>query len=350
MPLQRAAKCCGSGLGTLSVLKISRALSSGSTASNSASGSSAALLQAQVVGRGDKKAGEESSRWRFSTIFLFLPCLATFGLGTWQLIRRQKKIEMLDYRRTRLEEEPLPLTRVTDGAKTRSDSDGDSADGLEYRKVICEGVYDKNKSLYVGPRARSDFGVTQKGYYLITPLITGRGDQRGWVPSGYKDEIPEKRENTSANDETGGMGSSKVEQGSWWTPWSWGSKSTNKDVVATPEHEAKVKVCGVIRGSEQPNMFVPPNAPESGQWFYVDVPSMARAVGLPENALLIEAVEDKDNNTATGKYPIPKNPEALLHASVMPQDHINYALTWYTLSAATTYMAVKRVRNARRGF
>ncbi|KAL2643353.1 hypothetical protein R1flu_010940 [Riccia fluitans] len=325
MPLQRAAKCCKSGSRTLSRLTISRALGSGSSAWNSASGSSATLPEAQVLGRGNEIPGEESSRWRFSTIFLFLPCLATFGLGSWQLIRRQKKIEMLDYRRHRLEEEPVHLTEITVGVKSRSKSTGETTDGLEYRKVICEGVYDKSNSLYVGPRARSDFGVTQKGYYLITPLIGGHGDQRFLF--------------------------CHAERGSWWNPSSWGSKSSKKDeVVATPEHEAKVKVCGVIRGSEQPNMFVPPNAPESGQWFYVDVPSMARAVGLPETTLLIEAVEDKENNKATDKYPIPKNPEALLHASVMPQDHINYALTWYTLSAATTYMAAKRVRNARRGF
>lgn len=100
-------------------------------------------------------------------------------------------------------------------------------------------------------------------------------------------------------------------------------------VEASPKDQATKKVCGVIRGSEQPNMFVPPNAPESGQWFYVDVPAMARTVGLPEDTILIEAVQDKENIKATDKYPVPKDPEARLHASVMPQDHINYALTWY---------------------
>ncbi|KAG6548054.1 hypothetical protein Mapa_010488 [Marchantia paleacea] len=305
--------------------------------------------------RASTTTGEGGKRWRFSMIFLFLPCLTTFGLGSWQLIRRQKKIELLDYKRKRLEGEPVPLGEIVGATKT-----GATVDDLEYRKVICEGVYVGSKSLLVGPRARSAFGVTQKGYYLITPLMGGHGDNsvqvpvlvnRGWVPSGYIDESPNKAasfEDTPKID----VRNNKVDQGSWWSSWFKTRKNekNNEELQSLPKHQATMTICGVIRSSEQPNMFVPSNAPESGQWFYVDVPAMSRAVGLPGDTILLEAVQDSRNSNWKDKYPIPKDPEALLHASVMPQDHINYALTWYTLSAATTYMAVKRVRNSRRGF
>lgn len=37
-------------------------------------------------------------------------------------------------------------------------------------------------------------------------------------------------------------------------------------------------------------------------------------------------------------------PTPALPRSVMPQDHLNYAATWWTLSAATLALAVKAIR------
>ena len=45
---------------------------------------------------------------------------------------------------------------------------------------------------------------------------------------------------------------------------------------------------GVARGSEQRGGFVPDNVPERGEWFWVDVPEIAAACGLPRNTPLIE--------------------------------------------------------------
>lgn len=88
-----------------------------------------------------------------------------------------------------------------------------------------------------------------------------------------------------------------------------------------------VEVVGVIRGSEKPSIFVPANDPSSGQWFYVDVPAIARACGLPENTIYIEDINENVNPSRP--YPIPKDAKTLIRSSVMPQDHLNYTLTWY---------------------
>jgi surfeit locus 1 family protein len=95
-------------------------------------------------------------------------------------------------------------------------------------------------------------------------------------------------------------------------------------------------------------MFVPHNQPEIGQWFYVDVPAMAQTVGLPPDVTYIEAVSTTNGSSKT--FPLPKEPDALLKSSVMPQDHLNYSLTWYSLAAATTFMAVKRLQSQKRGW
>lgn len=88
-----------------------------------------------------------------------------------------------------------------------------------------------------------------------------------------------------------------------------------------------VEVVGVVRGSEKPSIFVPANDPSSFQWFYVDVPAIARACGLPENTIYIEDINDNVN--PSNPYPVPKDSNTLICSSVMPQDHLNYTLTWY---------------------
>ncbi|GFP89050.1 rac-like GTP-binding protein arac3 [Phtheirospermum japonicum] len=198
---------------------------------------------------------EKRGRSTWSKLLLFIPGAITFGLGTWQLIRRQEKIEMLEYRKNRLKMEPLKGNEVLSAS-------GSLEDSMEFRRVRCKGVFDEKKSIYVGPRSRSISGVTENGYYLITPLVPVPGD---------------------------------------------------------PE-------------SENPSVFVPENDPNASQWFYVDVPAFARECGLPEKTLYVEDINENINPSRP--YPIPKDVNTLIRSSVMPQDHVNYTLTWYSLSAA----------------
>lgn len=103
-----------------------------------------------------------------------------------------------------------------------------------------------------------------------------------------------------------------------------------------PPTLAPDKVVGVVRGSEKPSIFVPPNDPNSGQWFYVDVPAIARTCGLPEDTIYIEDINEDVN--PSNPYPLPKDASTLIRSSVMPQDHLNYTLTWYILHLALSYI------------
>jgi hypothetical protein len=87
-----------------------------------------------------------------------------------------------------------------------------------------------------------------------------------------------------------------------------------------------VRVVGVIRGSEKPSIFVPANEPSSGQWFYVDVPMIARACELPENTVYTEDINE--DVSPTNPYPVPKDVNTLICHSVMPDDHLKYTFTW----------------------
>lgn len=73
------------------------------------------------------------------------------------------QIKMLEYREKRLQMDPLKFSNANPSTE--------ELDSLEFRKVVCKGVFDDKKSIFVGPRSRSISGVTENGYYVITPLI-----------------------------------------------------------------------------------------------------------------------------------------------------------------------------------
>lgn len=283
---------------------------------------------------------EKEGRSVWAKLLLFVPGGIAFGLGTWQVFRRQEKIEMLEYRQNRLGIEPLRCNEFTASSV--------NLDSLEFRRVQCKGVFDEEKTIYVGPRSRSISGVTENGYYLVTPLkpIPGNPESvqtpilvnRGWVPRSWRDKQPEddKQPPNSSSSPT-----QEIAKSSWWRFWSKKSKVVEDDLPAISS-----EVIGVVRGSEKPSIFVPANDPGSGQWFYVDVPAIAKACGLPENTLYVEDVNEKFD--PSNPYPIPKDTNTLIRSSVMPQDHLNYILTWYSLSAAVTFMAFKRLNPKRR--
>ncbi|GMH17531.1 hypothetical protein Nepgr_019372 [Nepenthes gracilis] len=280
---------------------------------------------------------QEKQRGIWSKLLLFIPGAITFGLGTWQIFRRQDKIKMLDYRQKRLELEPVKLDEL---------SADENLDALEFRRVVCKGVFDEKKSIFVGPRSRSISGVTNNGYYVITPLVPVPGDpesvrspvlvNRGWVPQSWRDNSLEVLHDDKEPVNVPSTSTLQGDRSPWWRSWFKKKPEKNEEQAPVASH---VEVIGVVRGSEKPTIFVPTNSPGSGQWFYVDVPAIINACGLPENTIYIEDINENIN--PGHPYPIPKDANTLIWSSVMPQDHLNYVLTWYSLSAALELLSVK---------
>lgn len=171
------------------------------------------------------KPEEAGKKWGLSVLVLLVPCAATFGLGSWQLIRREKKIELLNFRRERFEEDPIALEEALSIKSQNAES---VSDVLQYRKVHCEGILDESRSLFVGPRSRTLYGAAEKGYYMITPLICKSKDDdrvqlpvlvnQGWVPSSTRNQALKQEQPIhvvvkSAPEEK------KVKQSSWWGGW-----------------------------------------------------------------------------------------------------------------------------------
>ncbi|XP_030455472.1 surfeit locus protein 1 isoform X1 [Syzygium oleosum] len=296
--------------------------------------SSSAVADSASQARGK----ENGSRW--SNWLLFVPGAMAFGLGTWQIFRRRDKINMLEYRQRRLDMEPMKLKDVSPSNK--------DLQSLEFRRVFGKGVFDDKRSIFVGPRSRSISGVTENGYYLITPLMQISDDpesvkfpvlvNRGWVPRSWRDKFLGTLDDAGKPTDASETSVQKSEEKSWWKLWSKKPKNVEEHVATV----ASVEVLGVIRGSEKPSIFVPANDPASSQWFYVDTAAIAHTSKLPADTLYIEDINEMVN--PSNPYPVPKDVNTLIRSSVMPQDHLNYTLTWYSLSAAVTFMAFKRLR------
>ncbi|CAL5222265.1 g4603 [Coccomyxa viridis] len=281
-------------------------------------GTGAALVAAR------SSAAQESSgppvhpeRRRLHWTVLLLPAGVAAFLGTWQVGRQQWKLEQVQQREAGLQAEPVAISQATEALP-------------EYRRVWCQGELLHERSIFVGPRPRTVMGSAKPGYVLVTPLVNREWGQavlvnRGWVPAEWKSDAQLRASGCPAG---------------------------------------KVHVEGVIRESEKPSSFVPENSPSKGEWYWVDVPAMARAAGLPPDTPLIEVVRSEDAGllhvnvpttmeilagrtrgpSAAQQYPIQREIGDLMNFSVMPSDHRNYALTWYSLSVATAFLALRAAR------
>lgn len=322
--------------------------------------SSGAVESAEHGSRNAASSVSDSRRGGFKQYLLLLPPALAAFLGVWQVGRRQEKIGMLEQRRTQekvrgcadaqgvcsnntysvmlFQEASEDIFMLLENAQGKSRegkedhvSSANTTSLSEYKRVHASGVFDNEKSIFIGPRPRSTMGVTESGYFMVTPMRqNGRAIMvlRGWVPADWK-------------------------------------------FSNIPKDESQATIHGVIRPSENPSVFVPKNTPEKRDWYFIDVPHLAHATGLPDATPLVEVVTPEEDTIQSGgkvnptamdilggrttirtvneekdkeSYPLAKSEGDLRHFSVMPRDHLNYALTWFSLSAATSGLAYKVIK------
>ncbi|XP_061554862.1 surfeit locus protein 1 isoform X1 [Phycodurus eques] len=224
--------------------------------------------------------------------FLLLIPAATFGLGTWQVKRRQWKLQLID-----------DLTRLTAAEPVPLPVDPLELTGLEYRRVRARGRYQHDKELYVLPRSPVDpekeareagrlSSSGETGANVVTPFhCTDLGItilvNRGYVP---KQKIkPESRMKGQVEDE--------------------------------------VDVVGVVRLTETRKPFMPNNDPDRNRWHYRDLEAMSDVTGA--QPMFIDA-----DFAST----IPGGPVGGQTRVTLRNEHMQYIITWYGLCATTAYM------------
>lgn len=219
------------------------------------------------------------------------------GLGTWQVQRLHWKEGLLARVDERIHSEPVDLATI-EALHARS---GD----IEYRPVSVEGTF-----RHAGERHYLATWKGQSGFYIYTPLHLADGRwlfvNRGFVPYDRKD--PASR--------------------------------TEGQV------EGPVTITGLARTApkEKPSFIVPENDPAKNVFYWKDLRAMAASAGLPANAAILPFFVDAGDAPNPGGLPV-----GGVTRIDLPNNHLQYAITWYGLAAVLCVFLFLWLRRNMRG-
>jgi surfeit locus 1 family protein len=207
-------------------------------------------------------------------IFIF-----ALGLGVWQMERREWKRDILDRIAVNQAAAPMRLDELLQGDPLRR----------EYGRVTLSGTFLHDKEFHLAARSlKNDVGIQ-----VVTPVRTDDDKivlfDRGWVPSTKKE--PAKR--------------------------------------AEGQVAGKVELTGIVRRSQVQRQFAPDNAPDKNVWFHVDVPLMRKMAGGATDPVLDTFFLEADAKLNPGGVPIGGQTRLDI-----PNDHLQYALTWFGIALA----------------
>jgi len=200
-------------------------------------------------------------------------------LGIWQMERREWKRDILDRIAANQSATPMPFDELLKGDPLRR----------EYGKVAVAGTFLHDKEFHLAARSRGN----DVGIQVVTPVRTDGGQivlfDRGWVPSEKKDPA------TRSQGQMAGT----------------------------------VPLIGVVRRSQVQRQFVPDNVPDKNVWFHVDVPLMRQMAGGTPDPVLDTFFLEADTAPNPGGLPLGGQTQLDI-----PNDHLQYAITWFLLALA----------------
>ena len=214
------------------------------------------------------------------TTLISLPILVlSLTLGVWQMERREWKRDILDRMAANQAASPLSLDELLRGDPLRH----------EYGRVKVAGSFLHDKEFHLAARSLKN----NVGLQLVTAFKADDGKivlfDRGWIPSEKKE--PAKR--------------------------------------AEGQVPGRVELTGIVRRNQERRQFAPENAPDKNVWFHVDVPLMRRMAGAPPDPKLDAFFLDADAAPNPGGVPIGGQTRLDI-----PNDHLQYAITWFLLALA----------------
>lgn len=227
----------------------------------------------------DRPMSTLSSRlFSLAVAAIFLFCL---GLGSWQVQRLQWKEALLARMAAQIAAPPeaLPLSPADWRA-------------LDFRRFKVEGRFRHDLEQILGPRSHR----REQGYHVLTPFALADGRlllvNRGWVPLGARDPARRAQGQVTGGQSLSGVLRADLKPGRW-----------------TPEYDAKARL-----------------------WFWYDLSGIARVTGLELLPVVLQADRAEE---LPGGLPI-----AGVTNIDIPNNHLQYAITWFALAAVTLVMFV----------
>ncbi|MGJ0506448.1 MAG: SURF1 family protein [Methylocystis sp.] len=160
----------------------------------------------------------------------------------------------------------------------------------DFTHVAARGHYVAGRDALIFMKPPEGFGL-EPGYMVVTPFALADGGEifveRGFVPVSRTD-----------------------------------------DVAGRAPPAGETEITGLMRAPQSRNAFTPADAPQRLIWYTRDPVAMAAALGLAGAAPFTIALEAPSSQGANG-YPRLVSP-----APEFPNNHLSYALTWFSLAAA----------------
>lgn len=231
---------------------------------------------------------------RLAGVFTIISVIILLSLGTWQVVRLQTKLSLIAKIEERIQLKPvaLPFDESLDLTE------------WEYRQVILSGqwLHDEERYLFTGPK----YMRGKIGYDILTPMKLTDQDvilvDRGWVPFDKK------------------------------------AQSQRTDTLISG---GDIQIVGMIHKKEHPGLFTPKNDESKNMWFWIDVSAMLKGiVHSPEaEEYYIRQVAPDDADNVVPSLPILGDKKVKYR-----NDHLQYAITWYSLAIILiiVYVAFRR--------
>ena len=217
------------------------------------------------------------------TVAATLALLVLVGLGSWQLQRRAEKHEILAQIEARRAMAAAPVEILLP-----------VGDYAMFRPATATGTLLHDDEAYIS-EARTDTGPTRPGVRVMTPLKLRDGSlimvDRGWVPLDQRDP----------------------------------STRTQGQV------DTQLTIEGSFRRSAPGSTFTPPPDLKQRTWFRRSATDIAEGLGLTLRSPLVFEANSR----------LPGGPEPLPTAVNIPDNHLNYALTWFSLAVLLAIFYVR---------
>ncbi len=242
------------------------------------------------TGKSNEQSNDSSKNTNRIAAFALLSIpIVTLILGAWQIKRREAKLELIKFLQSRTETDPVDLP--TDPKVLEK-----LVETSEYKPFKVKGHFLHSKEILISPRSDLTGSTNFTGANVITPVVVSNDPNliilvnRGFVP--YQNFSPMRRQVAQINDE--------------------------------------VEIIGLLRSNlEITNTFTPKNKPPH-EWHYRDVNQMAQALNTAP--ILLDARQDTKTSSIRG------GPIGGQTAINIRNEHMSYIITWFSLSALTSYL------------
>ena len=245
-------------------------------------------------------------RGRIAAIFVtgFCALAVLIALGTWQVERMGWKDQLLATIDQRIHQPPRSIEALLAGES--------AGEPIDYVPVRLSGTFD-----HAGERYFLATREGEAGWHVYTPFRLSGSERwlfvnRGFVPYAMKDEATRPAGNPTGF----------------------------------------VDITGLARTAptEKPGSFLPDNDPKQNVFFWRNVADMAKGLSLPADAALPFFVDASPDSS------MPGGPIGGVTVVDLPNNHLQYAITWFSLAAALFVMLalftrhlLTRPRDARMG-